>query len=93
MTEPKERQYTEKEVKMLLILEHDYGVFMNWFQQGGSSAERSILDSSIKDMKRVLEYMDKYLSTVEKYNPRLRNAVLKVVSTINVEKVYRDAML
>ena len=44
-------------------------------------------------LEATLEYMDKYLVTVEKHNPRLRSAVSKVVSTINVEKIYKDAML
>ncbi len=44
-------------------------------------------------LESMLEYMDKYLSKIEENNPKLRNAVIKVVSTINIERIYKDAML
>jgi hypothetical protein len=44
-------------------------------------------------LEAMLEYMEKYLMAVERHNPRLRNAVLKVISTIDIEKIYKDAML
>ena len=53
-----------------------------------------ILRSMRKELslEAMLEYMEKYLVTVEKYNPQLKNAVRKVISTINIEKIYKDAM-
>ena len=44
-------------------------------------------------LEAMLEYMQKYLAVIERYNPRLQNAVAKVISTINIEKIYKDAML
>jgi hypothetical protein len=43
-------------------------------------------------LEAMLEYMEKYLMVVERHNPRLQNAVMKVISTINIEKIYKDAM-
>lgn len=42
-------------------------------------------------LEAMLEYAGKYLETVEKSDPRLKTAVCKVLSTINVERIYREA--
>lgn len=38
------------------------------------------------------EYMAKYLSIMEAYNPKMQEAVSKALTVINVEKIYVDAM-
>ena len=43
-------------------------------------------------LEAMLEYVEAYLTMIERHNPRLRNAVLKVISAINIEKMYKDAM-
>ena len=43
-------------------------------------------------LEAMLEYMDRYVATIGKYNPRLKGAVRKAVSLINVEKIYIDGI-
>lgn len=44
-------------------------------------------------LEAMLEYLDKYLLTIETHNPRFKSAVLKALSLINIEKIYKDMML
>ena len=39
-----------------------------------------------------LEYVDKYLTTIEKYNPKIKDATALAIKFISVEKIYKEAM-
>lgn len=43
-------------------------------------------------LEAMLEYLDKYLATIERYNPELKRAVEKAIGMMSVEKIYREAM-
>lgn len=43
-------------------------------------------------MEAMLEYMDRYVAAIGKHNPRLKGAVRKAVSLINVQKIYVDGV-
>ena len=43
-------------------------------------------------LEAMLEYLDKYLGTIETHNPRLKHAVAKALGLMSVEKMYREAM-
>ena len=53
-----------------------------------------ILRSMRKELslEAMLEYMEAYLKTIETRNPVLKEAVLKTVEKIGIEKIYKDAM-
>ena len=55
---------------------------------------KSILLVMKKDLglEAMLEYMDQYLKTIDKHNPKLKFAVEKALSYMSVEKMYKDAM-
>jgi len=40
----------------------------------------------------MLEYMEEYLATIEKHNPKLKGAVLKAMSMMSIEKIYKEAI-
>ena len=42
-------------------------------------------------LEAMLEYVERYLTTIERSNPKFRLAVSHALSLINVEKLYRDA--
>ena len=43
-------------------------------------------------LEAALEYVDKYLTTIEKYNPQIKNAISLAIRFISVEKIYQEAM-
>ena len=43
-------------------------------------------------LEGMLEYMRRYLEAVEKDNPKLKKAVEQAVSTVDVKKIYKDAL-
>mgnify|MGYP001586250912 FL=1 len=43
-------------------------------------------------LEAMLEYLDKYLGTIEAHNPQLKSAVEKALGMMSVEKMYREAM-
>lgn len=43
-------------------------------------------------LEAMLEYLDKYLATIETHNPQLKAAVEKAMGMMSVEKMYREAM-
>ena len=43
-------------------------------------------------IEAMLEYLEKYLGTIEKHNPRFESAVRQALAVMNVEKMYRDAV-
>ena len=44
-------------------------------------------------LEAMLEYLEKYLSAIETYNPRFKLAVKKALSLVDIEKIYKDMML
>ena len=43
-------------------------------------------------LEATLEYVEKYLHTIEKHNPQVKDAVSHAVQLISVEKIYKEAM-
>jgi hypothetical protein len=43
-------------------------------------------------LEAMMEYLEKYMTTIESHNPQLENAVKEEMTRINVEKMYRDAV-
>ena len=43
-------------------------------------------------LEATLEYVDKYLGTIEKHNPQVKHAVSQALQLISVEKIYKEAM-
>lgn len=43
-------------------------------------------------MEAMLEYMEAYLECIEKDNPKFRKTVKMVLSLMDLEKMYQDAM-
>ena len=43
-------------------------------------------------LEATLEYIDKYLSTVEKHNPQIKHAASLAIKLISVEKIYNEAV-
>lgn len=43
-------------------------------------------------LEAALEYIDKYLSTIEKHNPQIKSATALAIKLISVEKIYQEAM-
>ena len=43
-------------------------------------------------LEAMLDYIDKYLSLITTHNPRLKLAVTKAISLMNIEKMYKDVM-
>ena len=43
-------------------------------------------------LEAMLEYMKKYLETIETNNPELKKAVHEVMAKMDVEKIYREAV-
>ena len=43
-------------------------------------------------LEAALEYIDKYLSTIEKHNPKIKAATSLAIKFISVEKIYKEAM-
>lgn len=43
-------------------------------------------------LEAMLEYLDKYLGTIEAHNPQVKSAVEKALGMMSVEKMYREAM-
>ena len=43
-------------------------------------------------LEATLEYIDKYLCTIEKYNPQIKDAVSQAIQLISVERIYKEAM-
>lgn len=41
-------------------------------------------------LEAMLEYMERYVAAIGRHNPRLKGAVRKAVSRINVQKIYVD---
>lgn len=72
-------------------------VFLPFKDQGTCLSLYTVL-SVLRRMKQrlgleaMLEYMEFYLTLIEKYNPQLEQAVGKALTLINLEKVYDDAM-
>ena len=47
---------------------------------------------SVLGLEAMLEYLEKHLSLLEKYNPDLKGAVARALELINVKKIYNEAM-
>lgn len=43
-------------------------------------------------LEAMLEYLEKYVATVESHNPNVESAVNEAMALINVEKMYREAV-
>ena len=43
-------------------------------------------------LEAMLEYIDKYLCTIEKHNPQIKYAASLAINLISVEKIYKEAM-
>ena len=43
-------------------------------------------------LEAALEYIDKYLTTIEKHNPKIKHATSLAIRFISVEKIYKEAM-
>ena len=43
-------------------------------------------------LEAMLEYLEHYLRTIEKDNPRLKMAVQFALSELNIEKIYKEAL-
>ena len=43
-------------------------------------------------LEATLEYIDKYLSTIEKHNPQIKHAASLAIKLISVEKIYNEAV-
>ena len=43
-------------------------------------------------LEAALEYIDKYLTTIEKHNPKIKDATSLAIKFISVEKIYKEAM-
>ena len=43
-------------------------------------------------LEAMLDYIDRYLHTIDQSNPKLRSAVQRALTQISVEKIHRDAM-
>ncbi len=43
-------------------------------------------------LEATLEYIDKYLSTIEKHNPKIKHAASLAIKLISVEKIYNEAV-
>ena len=43
-------------------------------------------------MEAMLEYIGRYLSIIEKNNPKFKTAVKEALSLMSVEKIYKDAL-
>ena len=43
-------------------------------------------------LEAMLEYMGRYLGTIEKHNPRLKYAVSRAIQLINIEKIYQESV-
>lgn len=72
--------------------------FSNMFTSSANSIAVYTVLCILRRMKRevgleaMLEYLDKYLGTIETHNPQLKQAVAKALGIMNVEKMYREAM-
>ena len=42
-------------------------------------------------LEAMLEYMEKYLCTIEKHNPQMKYAASLAINLISVEKIYKEA--
>ncbi|MBI5415329.1 MAG: hypothetical protein HZA29_00790 [Candidatus Omnitrophica bacterium] len=42
-------------------------------------------------LEAMLEYLDRYLATVDSHNPELKQAVDKALGIVSVERLYREA--
>ena len=43
-------------------------------------------------LEAMFEYMDVYMTLVERHNPTLRDAVLMAISEVGIEKMYKEAV-
>ena len=43
-------------------------------------------------LEATLEYIDKYLSTIEQHHPQIKNAASLAIKLISVEKIYNEAV-
>ena len=43
-------------------------------------------------LEAMLEYTSRYLTIIEKHNPKVKMAVTKALTLVSVEAIYRDAM-
>ena len=43
-------------------------------------------------MEAMLEYMEQYITIIDKHNPEFKFAVIRALSCISMEKLYKDAM-
>ena len=43
-------------------------------------------------LEAALEYIDKYLTTIEKHNPKIKEATALAIKFISVEKIYKEGM-
>lgn len=44
-------------------------------------------------LEAMLEYLEKYLMTIESHNPQLKMAVIQALSRLNVANIYKEACL
>ena len=43
-------------------------------------------------LEATLEYIDRYLSTIEQHNPQIKHAASLAIKLISVEKIYNEAV-
>ena len=44
-------------------------------------------------LEAMIEYLEKYLETIELNNPKLKLAVREALTMLNVEKIFKDAWI
>ena len=67
------------------------------FSENSTIAIYTILSILIKmqdelGLEAMLEYIDEYLRTIEKDNPRIKYAVSRALQLISLEKIYKEAV-
>ncbi len=78
-----------REKEIFPMLEHD--------NEHNTIAIYTVLSILVKmknslGLEAALEYIDKYLTTIEKYNPQIKDATSLAIKFISVEKIYKEAM-
>ena len=43
-------------------------------------------------LEAMLEYIRKYLETIDKQNPQFKSAVAQAIEMMSIEKIYKEAM-
>lgn len=73
-------------------------LFSNIFTNSNNSIAIYTVLCILRRMKRevgleaMLEYLDKYLGTIETHNPQLKQAVAEALGMMDVTRLYKEAM-